>query len=94
MAKCSGNFNKCVAPRSAFAKETTGKTPTSQKEERVSWRNNFTSPEKYIKEKLRMLRKDMYIEPTLEELQNLNSKTTEVEIDAAVRKIVARAWSD
>ena len=92
MARNDNGYNKSVKPRRAFANETNNRVDP-QKDERVSWRSKFTSPEKYIKEKLRMLRQDMYIEPTEEEIARLRSKTTEVEIDIVVRGIVARAWS-
>ena len=89
MARNDNGYNKSVKPRRSFATET----PYSQADERVSWRKKFENPEKYIKEKLRMLRQDMYIEPTEEEIDRLKSKKTESEIDNVVRGIVARAWS-
>lgn len=53
----------------------------------------FESPEQYVKVKLRMLKDDMRIRPTEEELTHLGELKTEAAIDAAVRSIIDRHWS-
>lgn len=55
--------------------------------------DKFKSPEQYVKVKLRMLRNDMYIQPTEEEIARLHELKTETAIDAAVRSIIDRHWS-
>ena len=92
MSRIDNGYSKSVKPRRAFAQETNSRVDP-QKDERVSWRSKFTSPEKYVNEKLQMLRNDMYIEPIAEEIARLRSKKTEVEIEIVVRGIVARAWA-
>lgn len=92
MSRIDSAYGRSVKPRRAFAQETSSRVDP-QKDERESWRTPFVSPEKYVNAKLRMLRNDMYIEPTAEEIARLRSKKTEVEIDSVVRGIVARAWA-
>lgn len=58
------------------------------------WYEEFENPEQYIEFKLTMLRKDMMIEPTEEEIAMLRSKTTERDIDRACLAIINRAWSE
>lgn len=52
----------------------------------------FTSPEKYIAAKLKILSRDFRIEPTDEELTELNNRTTEIGIDNYCLKIIANHW--
>lgn len=100
MSRCFGEYGKSVKPRRAFASETGGKAQgwyerhlAKQKDERETWKGKFSTPEKYIEAKLKILRRDMLIEPTEEELIQLRSKKTEVGIDSCVKAIIARAWS-
>ena len=50
----------------------------------------FTTPEKYIKAKLKMLRRDFGITPSIEEIEHLNEFKTEISIDNAVRTLILR----
>lgn len=59
-----------------------------------TWDTEFTNLEQYVKAKLRMLRKDMYIEPSGKNIAHLRSLKTKTAIDAAVHSIIDRAWSD
>ena len=52
----------------------------------------FKTPEKYIKEKVRILRRDFCIEPTQDELYHLNKLTTQIQIDNAILSIINRHW--
>lgn len=52
----------------------------------------FTTPEEYIDGKIVMLRNEMYINPTLEEINHLYSLKTEGDIDRAVHSIIDRHW--
>lgn len=63
------------------------------RQEMDDWYEEFENPEQYINFKLTMLRKDMMIEPTEEEIAMLKSKTTERDIDRACLSIINRAWS-
>ena len=54
---------------------------------------NFKTPSQYIKAKLKMLREEMYIEPTVDEIIRLNSLVTEEDINIAVRGIIDRHWN-
>ena len=53
----------------------------------------FKTPEKYIKQKLKILRRDFCIEPTEEEIAHLNTLTTQVTIDNAILTIINNHWN-
>ena len=57
------------------------------------WFAKFKTPEQYIEEKLKMLRYDMCIDPTEEELAHLSELTTEIAIDNAIHSIIDKYWS-
>ena len=59
-----------------------------------NWDGEFVTPEQYVRLKLRMLRKDMYIEPSNKDIAHLRSLKSKAAIDAAVHSIIDRAWSD
>lgn len=75
--------------KAAFAKETT--------EERTKhddiWYGDTTSIKNYIRSKLKMLRNEMLINPTEEEIEHLKALTNTVAIDNAVHSIIERHWS-
>jgi len=52
----------------------------------------WTTPEKYIKAKLKILRRDFCIEATEEELEHLKTLTTQIAIDNAILGIINRRW--
>ena len=52
----------------------------------------FTTPEKYLKAKLKILRRDFRIEPTLDEIVHLQQLTTQITIDNAILSIMKRRW--
>ena len=56
------------------------------------WYEDFRNPKQYIKFKLKMLRTDMEIKPTKEEVAHLYSLKTQGDIDRAVHDIIKRAW--
>jgi hypothetical protein len=64
-----------------------------QKEERLSWYPRFETARQYRESKLRILRDDMYIEPTLDELNHLSTLKTEGEIDRWYRGVINRYWN-
>lgn len=53
----------------------------------------FTTPEKYLKAKLKILRRDFCVKPTETELAHLNTLTTQITIDNAILSIINRRWS-
>lgn len=54
---------------------------------------DFRNPKQYLREKLKILRDDMRIKPTWQELDHLNTLKTEGDIDRAIHSIIERAWS-
>ena len=104
-----GDYAKQKSGRE-FAKETgvnTGKThgkvfgkvPDELDYERIRQRNEnylpeFSSPERYVRAKLKMLRNEMLIEPTDAEVLHLYELKTETAIDNAVHSIIARHWDE
>ena len=106
MSKCFGDFSGFGKQKSkrVFATE---KTVTETKvdpetalgmdcdeQNRAAWDFDFKSPEQYVKGKLKMLRKEMYIQPTDAEVAHLNELKTMGDIDRAVHSIIERHWSD
>lgn len=53
----------------------------------------FTTPEKYLKAKLKILNRDFKITPTETELEHLRTLTTEIAIDNAILSIINHHWS-
>ena len=62
-------------------------------EERLSCYPKFENAKQYKDAKLRMLQGDMYIEPTLDELNHLSTLKTEGEIDRWCRSVIERHWA-
>lgn len=60
----------------------------------VVYPSTFETPEKYINERLLILKRDFLIEPTEEELDHLGTLKTEMAIDAAIRKIYESHWDE
>lgn len=58
------------------------------------WYGDTSSIKNYIRSKVKMLRNDMLIKPTDEELDNLNSLKTMVAVDNAVHSIIDRHWRE
>lgn len=54
----------------------------------------FKNPKQYIKAKIKMLRNEMYIQPTEEEIDHLYLLKTDVAIDNAVHSIIDRHWDE
>lgn len=52
----------------------------------------FKTPEKYINAKLKILSRDFCIDATKEEIEHLNTLTTQVAIDNAILGIINRRW--
>lgn len=67
---------------------------SKDKIEKECWYDRFESPEQYVKVKIHMLKHDMYIKPTEEEVEHLYSLRNQTAIDNAVHSIMDRHWKD
>lgn len=52
----------------------------------------FTTPQQYLKAKLKILSRDFHITPTETELTHLRTLTTEISIDNAILSVIAHHW--
>ena len=52
----------------------------------------FKTPEKYLKVKLKILKRDFCITPTLDEICHLQKLTTQIQIDNAILAIINNRW--
>jgi hypothetical protein len=95
MGKAHEKLGKKKSKRS-FANETkyTDAYIEEQRQVKETWDPGFTSPEQYVKSKLKMLRKEMYIEPTGKEIAHLQTLKTRQAIDNAVHSIIDRHWDE
>lgn len=92
-----GGF-KSRKSKSAFAAEGNSKSRTETRKEYEktyiqSWDTDFKSSDAYIEYKLGMLRNEMCIRPTKEEIEHLRSLKTMGDIDRCVHSIIDRHWS-
>jgi hypothetical protein len=53
----------------------------------------FTNPAKYIKAKVKILKRDFCIKPTKEEEEHLYELATQISIDNAIQSIIDRHWN-
>lgn len=52
----------------------------------------FKTPEQYIKAKLRIWKRDFYIEPTDAEREHIKTLKTQIQIDNAFKSLIDRRW--
>jgi hypothetical protein len=71
--------------------ETTGRKPGQYD---AGYLPEFVSADRYVDAKLKMLKCEMLIEPTDEEIAHLYELKTETAIDNAVHSIIARHWDE
>lgn len=94
MSKCFGDYRKYRSKRE-FGVE---KTNAEENQKKMDWQKNdsffitFITPEQYVEAKIEMLRDEMCIKPTDEEIKHLKTLKTEVSIDNAVHSIIDRHW--
>lgn len=90
------NKTKSNRSKSLFAKKEGPSEWEIERRRRIAenWDPDFESPEQYVGCKLVMLRKEMYIEPTEQEVAHLYELKTVTAIDNAVHSIIARHWAD
>jgi len=95
MGKAHDRLGKQKSRRSFAAEtETTDAFIEELRQRSETWDPGFVSPEQYIKSKLKMLRKDMYIEPTGKEVAHLHTLKTRQAIDNAIHSIIDRHWDE
>ena len=78
-----------IKSKRCFATETASK---KLKHEDV-WYGDTTSISSYIRSKVKMLKNEMLIDPTEDEIRHLLELRTHVAIDNAVHSIIERHWS-
>ena len=61
-------------------------------EEKQEWFPDFKTPEQYVKARVKVLIRDMHIDPTEAEVEHLYSLTKQHDIDRAIHDIINRAW--
>ena len=91
MSRCFGNVNDY---ESAVDEDLDNPTEEYNRQLKDKWSDEFKSPEQYVRHKLKMLRNEMFIWPSVEEVQHLKSLKTRVSIDNAVHSIIDRYWGD
>ena len=79
----------CTKSKRCFAKETENK---KIKHDDI-WYGDTSSIKNYIRSKIKMLKNEMLIDPTEEEIRHLLELRTHVAIDNAVHSIIERHWS-
>lgn len=57
-----------------------------------NWDTNFTTVDRYVNYKLKILRNDMYINPTWEEISHMRDCQTRGAVDAAFRSLITKYW--
>ena len=91
------SFNRvnryCSKSKRNFAKEVDTSRAERDRRRNQHYIDEFENPEQYIKAKLKMLQKEMYIQPTEDEIAHLHELKTETAIDNAVHSIIERHWS-
>lgn len=94
MSRCFGDFNAyCDEEKVAVEQdETVNPTEEFERSRKDSWKDDFKNPTQYVAHKLKMLRNEMYIHPSVEEIMHLRSLKTQTAIDNAVHSIIDRHW--
>jgi hypothetical protein len=92
----SFNRNGHNKSKAYFAKETRTKPSEYEIAQRRQYTKNaiqeYVNPTQYVEFKLKMLREEMYINPTEEEVAHLMELKSELAIDRAVHTIIDRHW--
>ena len=82
-------FSSRRRPKAAFAKET-----DANKRDGYRFEDEYKTPEEYATFKINMLRNDMCIKLSPDDINHLYSLKTTGDIDRATHTIIERAWSD
>lgn len=81
-----------IKSRRVFAPEKTDSETEKRRQLQQNYIEEYKNPKQYIKAKLKMLRNEMFIEPTEEEIRHLLTLRSDVAIDNAVHSIIDRHW--
>ena len=52
----------------------------------------FRTPEQYVKAKLKIWKRDFYIEPTEAEIEHIKTLKNQTQIDNAFQSLITRRW--
>ena len=80
-----------IKSRRVFAVDNSVTEQNRQRNE--SYFTEYKNPKQYIKAKLKMLKNEMCIQPTEEEIRHLLTLRSDVAIDNAIHSIIDRHWS-
>lgn len=92
MSRCFGDYRKYRSKREIGVEKDRAHQKKSDLQKNESFLATFITPEQYVEDKLEMLREEMYIYPTYDEVKHLKSLKTETSIDNAVHSIIDRHW--
>lgn len=92
MSKCFGDYRKYRSKREFGVEKTKENQKEADRQKNDSFFITFVTPEQYVEDKIEMLREEMYIKPTDDEIAHLKTLKTEVSIDNAVHSIIDRHW--
>ena len=92
MSKCFGDYRKYRSKREFGVEKTKENQKEADRQKNDSFFITFVTPEQYVEDKIEMLREEMYIKPTKEEIEHLKTLKTEVSIDNAIHSIIDRHW--
>ena len=87
----ASNFGN-IKSRRVFAVEDTSGDTEYRRQLQQNYIIEYKNPKQYIKAKLKMLRNEMFIQPTEEEIRHLLTLRSDVAIDNAVHSIIDRHW--
>lgn len=96
-SKCFGDFHARKSVKSFAAEKVDESSERIREEARqrnTNWAIDFKDCAQYIDAKLTMLRKEMYIQPTDEEVLHLSKLRNKIAIDNAVHSIIDRHWGE
>lgn len=94
MSKCFGDYRKYRSKREFGVEKTVDNRRKADQQKNDSFFITFVTPGQYVEDKVAMLREEMCINPTSEEIEHLKTLKTEVSIDNAVHSIIDRHWSN
>ena len=93
MSKCFGDYRKYQSKRHFGVEKTADDRREADRQKNDSFFIAFITPEQYVEDKIEMLREEMCIKPTADEIKHLKTLKTETSIDNAVHSIIDRHWS-
>ena len=83
-----------IKSKRTFATEYDSSEAEKRRQLQQHYIEEFKNPKQYIKAKLKMLRNEMFIQPTEEEIRHLLTLKSDVAIDNAIHSIIDRHWDN